>query len=254
MIPSTVAGLLALLGCIAPGLVFQLRRERYLPGAQESVLREASRIALTSLLFTGIALSLVLWLSTQWTALPDVEQWLRLGNKYLPDNYASVSGFLVLVVVAASSSAWLGERITRGVIRGKISQQSIWWLTFRSDANRAPGSSQERVALWVTTENGTQFRGRLRHYDADPSTPAADRELALGGTSLQRLPDGSKVWESLSDYDAVIIPGSDIRHLAVQYLGPGDTPVHALPPAALQSGLLPSLRALLNSRGNGGVS
>lgn len=254
MIPSTVAGLLALLGCIAPGLVFQLRRERYLPGAQESVLRETSRIALTSLLFTGVALALVVWLSTRWTALPDVEQWLRLGNQYLPDNYPSVSGFLVLVVATATATALLGERLTRGALRGRLSHQSIWWLAFRDDANRAPGSSQERIALWVTTENGTQFRGRLRHYDADPSTPTAERELALGGTSLERLAAGSTAWEGLPDYDAVIIPGSDIRHMLVQYLGPGDAPVHAAPPAPAPSGLLPGLRRLLGSPGRGGGS
>ncbi len=101
MIPESAAALLGLLGCVAPGLVFQLRRERYTPQQVETSLREASRVALTSLLFTTASLALVVWLSSVWTALPNFAEWLRQGQKYLPDHYAAVAAFFVLEVGVA---------------------------------------------------------------------------------------------------------------------------------------------------------
>jgi hypothetical protein len=224
MIPSTAAGLLALLGCIAPGLVFQLRRERHQPRAEESTLREASRIALTSLLFTAVSLAFLVWISGSWSALPNIQLWLGSGRAYLRNNYLSVSLFLTLEVVIACLLALIGERLTRGAVGGELSPDSIWWKVFRGDFP----TSAARVSLWVTTENGTQFRGALRHYT--PETALEDREMALGGSALKRLAPGAdplKDWEDLAEFDAIVIAGSDIRHFAVQYLQSDGTTVRA---------------------------
>jgi hypothetical protein len=230
MIPSTAAGLLALLGCIAPGLVFQLRRERHQPRVDESVLREASRIALTSLLFTAVSLAFVVWLSRWWPALPNIQLWLESGRAYPRENYLSVSLFLTLEVVIACLLALICERLTRGEVRGELSPDSVWWKVFRGDFP----VSAERVSLWVTTENGTQFRGALRHYT--PETQLANREMALGGSSLKRLAPGAdplKGWEDLAEFDAIVIAGSDIRHFAVQYLHSDGTTVRASRPKSV---------------------
>ena len=181
MIPSTAAGLLALLGCIAPGLVFQLRRERHQPRADESALREASRIALTSLLFTAVSLAFLVWLNGWWSALPNIQLWLGSGRAYLRENYLSVSLFLTLEVVIACLLAFISERLTRGAVQGELSPDSVWWKVFRGDFP----TSAERVSLWVTTENGTQFRGALRHYT--PETALANREMALGGSAFETV-------------------------------------------------------------------
>lgn len=229
MIPSTAAGLLALLGCIAPGVVFQLRRERHQPRADESALREASRIALTSLLFTAVSLAFFVWLSSWWSALPNIQLWLGSGRAYLQKNYLSVSLFLTLEVVIACLLAYIGERLTRGAVQGELSPDSVWWKVFRGDFP----TSAKRVSLWVTTENGTQFGGALRHYT--PETALANREMALGGSALKRLAPGAdplKGWEDLAEFDAIVLAGSDIRHFAVQYLHADGTTLRASQPKA----------------------
>jgi hypothetical protein len=228
VIPDTAAGLLALLGCIAPGLVFQLRRERFTPNAEESVLRETARIALTSLIFTTAALGLVIWLSTRWKALPDVGEWLRRGGGYLPQNYVAVGGFLLLTVSLACAFALLLEWLTRSDIRGNLQPQSVWFVSFRDDRP----STTKRIRLWVTTTDGTEFQGALRHFTAGVALD--NRELALGGSALRRRAPGADEatgWESLRDYDAILIPGPSIRHIAVSYRDADDRSLRATPPA-----------------------
>lgn len=234
MIPDSAAGLLALFGCVAPGLVFQLRRERFTPQSADSAMREAARIALTSLIFTAAAAALISWLAVRWRALPDLEEWLVQGSRYLPKHYLSVAGFLTLIVTIACGLALLSERLTRSEVRGHLRPQSVWFLTFRSDKPQAA----RRISLWVTTEDGTQFRGALRHFT--PEVPLENRELALGGSSLQRLAPGADSaadWMALADSDAVLIPGRAITHIVVSYLDIDDTSLRAEPPRSRPSPL-----------------
>lgn len=244
MIPDSAAGLLALLGCVAPGLVFQLRRERFTPQSADSTLREAARIALTSLIFTAAAAGFVAWLSTRWGVLPNLSEWLRLGGEYLPQHYVAVTAFLTLIVLTACALALLVERLTRSNVRGHLQPQSVWFLTFRND--RPP--STRRIRLWVTTEDGTQFRGALRHFT--PEVALENRELALGGSSLQRLSPGADPdtdWVDLTDSDAVLLSGGAIRHVVVSYLDGCDQSIRAAPPAS-KGGLLSRLGVRLGRR------
>jgi hypothetical protein len=227
VIPDSAAGLLALFGCVAPGLVFQLRRERFTPQAADSTMREAARIALTSLIFTAAAAALISWLSMRWRALPDVEEWLSQGSHYLPKHYMSVAGFLALIVTIACGLALLSERLTRSDVRGHLRPQSVWFLTFRNDKPEAA----RRISLWITTEDGTQFRGALRHFT--PEVPLENRELALGGSALERLAPGADPaadWVALADSDAILIPGTAIKHIVVSYLDVDNQSLRAEPP------------------------
>jgi hypothetical protein len=195
-------------------------------------MREAARIALTSLIFTAVAAALISWLAARWRALPDVEQWLLQGSQYVPRHYLSVAGFVALIVTVACGLALLSERLTRSEVRGDLRPQSVWFLTFRNDKPQAA----RRISVWVTTEDGTQFRGALRHFT--PEVPLDNRELALGGSSLQRLAPGGDPaadWVALADSDAVLIPGTAIRHIVVSYLDVDDRSLRAEPPR-LQAG------------------
>lgn len=195
-------------------------------------MREASRIALTSLTFTAAAAALVSWLSVRWRALPDVEEWLSQGSHYLPTHYMSVAGFLTLIVTIACGLALLSERLTRSKVRGHLRPQSVWFLTFRNDRPQAA----RRIGLWVTTEDGTQFRGALRHFT--PEVALENRELALGGSSLERLAPGADPagdWVALADSDAIVIPGTAIRHIVVSYLDVDNQSLRAEPPQSQAS-------------------
>jgi hypothetical protein len=69
-------------------------------------------------------------------------------------------------------------------------------MTFRRDMPE----STKRIRLWVTTQDGTQFQGNLRHFT--PDIAQDNRELAIGGSTLQRLPpnaDPDNGWQQLTD-------------------------------------------------------
>jgi uncharacterized membrane protein SpoIIM required for sporulation len=55
VIPQTVLSLVAFLFLVAPGILFELRRERRRPGRKETAFREAARTALAGLLFSVAA-------------------------------------------------------------------------------------------------------------------------------------------------------------------------------------------------------
>ena len=69
MAPDTLGALLAFLVFVAPGLCFELLRERRRPALEQTAFREASRIALTSLLFSGAALVVVVAVVAGWLRL-----------------------------------------------------------------------------------------------------------------------------------------------------------------------------------------
>jgi hypothetical protein len=52
MVPTNASAIVAFFLLTAPGVIFELMRERRRPGLSDSVLREASRIILASTVFT----------------------------------------------------------------------------------------------------------------------------------------------------------------------------------------------------------
>jgi hypothetical protein len=60
VIPQTILSLVAFLFLVAPGILFELRRERRRPGRKETAFREAARTALASLLFSVAAVLVLL--------------------------------------------------------------------------------------------------------------------------------------------------------------------------------------------------
>jgi Family of unknown function (DUF6338) len=83
MIPETFAALYAFLGLVAPGLIYQILREKRRPAVDETAFREASRIALTSLVFTTVATLLMTLLGVVAPGLfPDIAAWITTGKTY----------------------------------------------------------------------------------------------------------------------------------------------------------------------------
>src|SRR4051794_36503051 len=114
MIPETVGALLAFLGLIAPGLIYQLRRETRRASITETAFREASRVALVSLGLTTAALAavaIVRAVEPAWIADPGV--WLRQGNEYFVAHYRLVLRTAIIVVGLACSLALLADWIVR---------------------------------------------------------------------------------------------------------------------------------------------
>src|SRR6476620_7509987 len=100
MIPETLGAILVFLAFIAPGLSFELLRERRRPSIEETAFREASRIALTSVLFSGCALVLlgvIRAVHTSW--LVDPGAWLVGGNAYAAAHLPAVGLSVALLLL-----------------------------------------------------------------------------------------------------------------------------------------------------------
>jgi hypothetical protein len=129
------------------------------------------------------------------------------------------------LVVLGSCGLALG---TARLIRGRpafITSTSLWYRILHDDV---PNGSV-RTWLWVVTVNGNEFKGALRTYT--PGESVDDFALALGGWPLEYRASARKPWTDLeSGIDAVIIPGSDIRHFTVKYLDKDANGLPALAP------------------------
>ncbi len=220
MIPETAGALLAFLGLVAPGLVFELLRERRRPGTTETAFREASRVALTSLVFTVGALLLLGVLHLVWpAAVVDPQQWLREGGRYVQDNYGLVALTLGLEVVLASCLAMLWHLVLSGSGHGtgRIESGGLWFQVLNRDKPRG-----SQVWAHVRLTDGTTFWGYVRGYTAVEKLE--DRELVLEGVHLSQQEGPSRQNGSMparqtvgSDWESVVLRGSDIRYLRVQY-------------------------------------
>jgi hypothetical protein len=72
VIPQTILALVGFLFLVAPGLVFEIRRERRRPVLEETTFREVSRTALASLVFSVLALAILAWVRAKWPeSMPD---------------------------------------------------------------------------------------------------------------------------------------------------------------------------------------
>jgi hypothetical protein len=88
MVPQTAAAFAAFLFLIAPGAFFVLLRERRRPGRTETALREVSRLVLSSVVLSGIAVAALAAIRTwQPHLMPDPGRWLRDGRGYVDDHY-----------------------------------------------------------------------------------------------------------------------------------------------------------------------
>jgi hypothetical protein len=226
VIPDTGAALLALLGLIAPGLVFQSRRERRRPLVNESAFREASRVALSSVIFSTTSLVIMLYFARTSGSLPNIADWLADPKGYLAANYQKVGLFLLSEATLACALAWLAESATGSAVAPHIAPVSIWYAAFRRDVPR----NTHRIWVWITTENGVQFKGPLRSYT--PGDGSDVREIALGGSPIRRLPHGADEttgWTTLDGFDLVVVTTDDIRHFAVSYLDAAGNTLMASP-------------------------
>jgi hypothetical protein len=224
VVPQTIGALASFLALVAPGIVFELLREQRRAGPKETVFREASRVALSSLAFTVASTAILLgvhaatakWFGWRLFADPTA---LVAKPDYVKQNVALVaySAVAELVLACALAAAFDTALARRRQQPRSLGKQSAWVKVFRED--RPPGT-----VCWVHVmiEDGTSFFGFLRSYDAagDPDT----REIVLEGTKLTYVGepftggDEKKVTVIGRDWERVVIPGSRIKFMRVQYL------------------------------------
>lgn len=214
MIPTTTAQLFLFLALVAPGLYYELLRERRRPVIGESAFREASRIALASVLFDGAAVGvLAIVRATRPAWMPDPRSWLAHPTPYVRAHYGLI-GWTVLVGLAlAFVFATLADQLNRRQ-RGNIRPQGMWFQLFRTD--RPP-----KTVPWVSLRliDGTEIAGFLAYF-VSADDPAL-REIALRsnvhGTGLQLRTAGEQTIERLDKWNSIVVRGDQISYFKVQY-------------------------------------
>lgn len=215
MIPTTAAQLFLFLALVAPGLYYQLLRERRRPGIEESAFREASRVALASVVFVGaalIVLAVVRAIEPSW--LPDVRLWIAQPTPYFRVHYALISWAALAGLVLAFGFATLADQLNKKR-SGNIRPEGMWFQLFRTDR---PDHTVPWVSLRLT--NGGEIAGFLAYFV--PSDDPQLREIALRhnneGTGLQlRKADGQAI-EQLDQWSSIVVRGDQISYLKVRYL------------------------------------
>jgi hypothetical protein len=211
MIPQTLGALFAFLGLIAPGLLFELRREKRRPTIEETAFREASRVALTSLVFTLLSLAVLAVVRMQipdW--MPDPGLWLRRGHTYLNDHYRLIARALIVAILISLSFALLFDWLFAGRATGRIVSGSLWFHLFRTQ--RPKGTIPW---IYVRLKNDTQFWGYLGQYT--PEQKLENREISIVGPKLQTQQKGAgKV--SLDNWASVAVRGDEISFMRVTYM------------------------------------
>lgn len=224
MVPQTIGALASFLALVAPGIVFELLRERRRAGGRETVFREASRVALSSLAFTVASTAILLavhaatskWFG--WKVFVDLQA-LVAKPDYAKQNvaliaYSAVAELALACLLALAVDLVLARRRQQ---TSSVGRQSAWVRVFREDRPK-------NAVCWVHVmlEDGSSFFGFLRSYDAagDPDK----REIVLEGVKLTYVgvpvSGGEDVQTKVigQDWERVVIPSARIKYLRVQYL------------------------------------
>jgi hypothetical protein len=214
VIPQTAGAVLGLLLVVAPGIVFEVIREHYRPTAERSTFREASAMAVASLVFAFTALLILAAVRAVWpNLLPSPHDWIIEGKAYVAGNFGLVAWFVVALVVLSTGLgalfAWAWFR--RSGARIDPNTQA-WYELFRA---KVPDGGVPMVRVKAT--DGTEYLGRVIDYSAN--ILPAERELVLGPPLQRKLP-GSDDFELLPDDGAwarVCLPGTSIESFWVRY-------------------------------------
>lgn len=211
MVPDTLSAVVVFLSLIAPGLLFELLRERRRPSIEETAFREASRAAFTGLLFSGTALILLVLvrvLQPDW--MPDARRWIDEGKGYFEGHYRLIARAGLLALLIASGLAILADKWLQKESSGNIRSTNLWYEVFRTDRPLA-------TIPWlvVRLNDGTKVFGFLSQYTT--VSKIDEREIALKGPDLEvRSADGKSV--HMTDWAQLVIRADAIQYFAVQFV------------------------------------
>ncbi|GAA3840820.1 hypothetical protein GCM10022226_74120 [Sphaerisporangium flaviroseum] len=226
MAPSTWAGVVVFILVIAPGLLFDLLSERRRAGRSESSFREISRVVLASLVFTGLAIMILLAVRVRLPdLLADPERWLREGTPYAMANLHRIMGSLATEMVISLGMVIIVHLVLSWRQGGAtIAPVSTWTQVFKREC---PKGHEAHVRVSLTS--GAVYTGLVAHFS--PDLEVADRELVLAPPMGARAGEGP-LKPIPPEWERVVLRGSAIERMSVQYRPPqAATPMAAGQPA-----------------------
>ena len=163
MIPDSVGAFIAFVLLIAPGYYWQRLAARYNPESKASAFREATRTVFSSLLPTGIAATLLVWV---WIPV--------LSTEPAPAELISMSfATYLLACVFVHLYSRVKFRRERAHL-GRMSESSTLHYALAA-LPRMHGATQ--VMATIRLLNGTQWHGAVREHDSE--TDVSPRSLLL---------------------------------------------------------------------------
>ncbi|GAA3819492.1 DUF6338 family protein [Cellulomonas soli] len=210
MITENWLGILLFFLFAAPGLLYDLREDRYRATVKESAFREAGRTALASVLLASAALPFTYLASLLLPAVfASPAEALRAGAGAVRVDPARLGATVAVQVGVALALAWLVQWLRRRSSETNIVADSLWTLSLRDQ--KTPDS---RVLVRARLKSGEIWSGLVEGFSAD--LEVADRELVLG-PPLSRI-SNRKSQEMPQEWVRVVITGTEIEYLMVQYV------------------------------------
>lgn len=214
MVPDTVASLLAFFLLVAPGIVFQLLRERWFPKVDETAFRELSVVVLASALFSSLGLAIVALIRAvepQWVV--NVGGWLHTGDPYFNAHYRLVVRTLLVAVFVALVAAVVVAFLVRWLGRGGTVKSYNMWHSVFSKGAYAP---TETSSVCVMLIDGIRYFGVVEQW-SDEAASWEERELLLR-KPLSVQPRGAPTAVPLdATWQRVVVRGNQIRDILVTY-------------------------------------
>jgi len=215
---SSLAALVGFLLLSAPGLVYEAFREKCRPTIEHTPLREAGRVTLASVVFTGAAVAVlgvvrIIFPST----LPSPASWAT-SQKYRTAHWLlaarAVSVGVVLACCLAALAAW-----TIHHKQARMRPDPVLWL-----ATHAVQPKPSAVSAQVRLANGAVYMGVVRaiDYSGDPGTRmiALEAPLFRSDHAFGELP--------LSELHRLVLPLSEAEAIGFTFQAPPGTaaPTH----------------------------
>lgn len=208
MIPSTLAAVVAFLLLLAPGIVWELQRARYLPSVKETALIEASRIVLASMtasLVAAVPLLPFLWVPLYEMALNADGDLSAAPAAVVPYMGGALAHSLMAcgLVLVFCAFKWPGK--------APMVSMPVWHLAL--EKWRPSGSLDPRLVVELL--DGTVWRGALLAFDAGPEDN--QRCIALGQPLTRRHVEEDGFKPIQERRHAVILAETQIKSIQVSY-------------------------------------
>jgi len=249
VVPSTLSAVLVFLLLVAPGIAFELLRQRARPPRGDTVFVEISRVLLAGVVISGLVvvlLAITRSISPGW--LVDVRSQLIQGASYTAGNLDVIGVTVAAQLVLSLLLAVIGNRVLTPHRGRVITADSSWHVILAHLAGRGL-----RPFLSVELKDGTLYTGYRAEYSTE--VEPQKRDLVLSPPIKVRRPAASAATALPDDWQRLWIRGDEITTIAVSYVGsptpPSDGPrrvrdfvSHQAVPLAL-SGIVLVLGALL---------
>lgn len=211
MTPDGWGSALAFLLFVAPGIVFDLLSRRRRAGVDESAFREASRVALSSLVFSLLAALLVVPRASRSPIVVRAARAVEAGGlSWLSSEGLALLGVAVAQLVLSCVLAFGWHSVLRLIGHGgNIVLGSAWTRVFRLDL---PDDHEGYVLAKLTS--GAVWAGRVLSFS--PDLELDHRELVLGQPLSIETASGDMA-DVPSDFQRVVLRATEISTLTVMY-------------------------------------